>query len=162
STQISALSLPQLREIMEVVIEAGAKNWQVALTVAMGRAADRPELLLQPDQLPHLFPLLPSLDEEAREPRLVLPPAHHLGYFGPYESQLRCVNDARAHWTGCSAGDNVLGIEADGTIKACPGLPSPYAGGNIRDKSLREIWLSSRELAFTRTRTTDELWGFCK
>jgi radical SAM protein with 4Fe4S-binding SPASM domain len=58
--------------------------------------------------------------------------------------------------------DTIFGIEADGTIKSCPGLPSPYAGGNVRDRSLREIWETSEPLAFTRRRTVDDLWGYCR
>ena len=46
NTQITSLVIPQLRELMNLFIEAGAKSWQVQLTVAMGRAADHPELLL--------------------------------------------------------------------------------------------------------------------
>src|SRR4051794_5953449 len=39
-------------------ISAGAANWQVQLTVAMGNAVDNPDLLLQPYQLLELMPLL--------------------------------------------------------------------------------------------------------
>jgi radical SAM protein with 4Fe4S-binding SPASM domain len=162
NTQINTRSLPQLREIMELIIDAGATNWQVALTVAMGNAADYPELLLQPWQMLELMPLLAELAEEGRRRGLFIHPANNVGYFGPFESTIRNVVDDELHWTGCTAGDTVIGIEADGTIKSCPGLPRPYAGGNIRDTSLREIWELSEPFAFTRRRTLDDLWGFCR
>src|SRR5215203_3336947 len=127
NTQITSLVIPQLRELMNVFIAAGAKTWQVQLTVAMGRAADHPELLLH-----------------------------------PYESLWRGSGDDRVYWTSCNAGQNTLGIEADGTIKGCPSLPtSPYAGGNIRDRNLKNIWWQTDELNINRGRTTEELWGFC-
>jgi hypothetical protein len=44
NTQITAEVIPQRRELMNLYIEAGAKNRQIQLTVAMGRAADKPEL----------------------------------------------------------------------------------------------------------------------
>ena len=47
--------------------------------------------------------------------------------------RIRNVVEDEIHWHGCNAGDTVFGIEADGTIKSCPGLPRAYAGGNIRD-----------------------------
>jgi radical SAM protein with 4Fe4S-binding SPASM domain len=162
NTQINARSMPQLRALMELIIDAGATNWQLAITVAMGNAADRPELLLQPWQMLELMPLLAELAEEGRERGLFLQPANNIGYYGPYEAIIRNVLDETMHWSGCSAGDTLFGIEADGTIKACPGLPSPYAGGNIRDKSLREIWENADPMAFTRRRTVDDLWGFCR
>jgi radical SAM protein with 4Fe4S-binding SPASM domain len=162
NTQINRQSMPQLREIMEVVIDAGATNWQLALTVAMGNAADHPELLLQPYDLLELMPLLAELAVEGRKRGLFLQPANNIGYFGPHEAKIRNILDEQVHWAGCAAGDTVIGIEADGTIKSCPGLPSPYAGGNIRDKSLREIWETADPIAFTRRRTVDDLWGFCR
>jgi Y-X(10)_GDL-associated radical SAM protein len=163
NTQITSLVIPQLRELMDLFIEAGARNWQIQLTVAMGRAADHPELLLQPYELLELMPLLAELYREGTERGLLMQPGNNIGYFGPYESLWRGSGDERVHWTSCNAGQNTIGIEADGTIKGCPSLPtSPYAGGNIRDLSLKEIWRHTDELAFTRTRTADDLWGFCR
>ncbi len=162
NTQINTRSMPQLRELMDVIIDAGATNWQLAITVAMGNAADHPELLLQPWQLLELMPLLAELSLDARERGLFIHPANNIGYFGPYESTLRNVIEDEIHWHGCTAGDTVIGIEADGTIKSCPGLPSPYAGGNIRDRRLKDIWENSEPMAFTRRRTVDDLWGFCR
>ncbi|HEX6376147.1 MAG TPA: radical SAM protein [Allosphingosinicella sp.] len=162
NTQINRRSMPQLREIMDVIIEAGATNWQLALTVAMGNAADHPELLLQPWELLELMPLLAELAEDGRKRGLFLQPANNIGYFGPHEAAIRNVLDEELHWIGCTAGDGVMGIEADGTIKSCPGLPSPYAGGSVRDRSLRDIWENADPLAFTRRRTVDDLWGYCR
>ena len=67
NTQITSLVIPQLRELMNLFIEAGAKSWQLQLTVAMGRAADNPELLLQPYKLLELMPLLAELFEEGAD-----------------------------------------------------------------------------------------------
>jgi radical SAM protein with 4Fe4S-binding SPASM domain len=56
-----------------------------------------------------------------------------------------------------------VGIEADGTIKGCPSLPTTdYSGGNIRDLTAEQIWSSTPELSFTRNRTVDDLWGYCR
>ncbi len=163
NTQITSLVIPQLRELMDRIIEAGAKNWQIQLTVAMGRAADHPELLLQPYELLKFMPLLAELHQEGIDRGLLIQPGNNIGYFGPYESIWRGHGDDEVHWESCNAGQNTIGIEADGTIKGCPSLPtSTYSGGNIRDLSLADIWWNTPELSFTRTRTTDDLWGFCQ
>lgn len=163
NTQITSEVIPQLPELMERFIEAGASNWQVQLTVAMGRAADNSELLLQPYQLLELMPLLAKLYEEGADRGLLLQPGNNIGYFGPFESLWRGSGDERFHWTGCNAGQNTMGIEADGTIKGCPSLAtSTYAGGNIRDLSVDTIWRETPQLGFTRRRSTGELWGFCR
>lgn len=163
NTQITAQVLPQLRELCELFIEAGAKNWQVQLTVAMGRAADHPELLLQPSQLLELMPLLAELFRMGAERGLLMQPGNNVGYFGPYEALWRGGGDDTVYWPGCNAGENTLGIEADGTIKGCPSLPTVgYAGGNVRDLTLEDIWRNTPELNFNLTRAGEELWGYCK
>ena len=43
NTQINRLSMPELSDVLETVVELGAFAWQIQLTVAMGRAADTPE-----------------------------------------------------------------------------------------------------------------------
>jgi radical SAM protein with 4Fe4S-binding SPASM domain len=72
--------------------------------------------------------------------------------------------DEREHWSGCSAGLNVLALESDGTVKGCPSLPAvAYAGGNVSDLSLESLWLAGvPSLSFARARSTAELWGFCR
>jgi len=163
NTQITSLVITQLGELMELFIGLGVRNWQVQLTVAMGRAADHPELLLQPYELLELMPILAELYEEALEKGMLMQPGNNIGYFGPYESLWRGSGEDQVYWSGCNAGQNTIGIEADGTIKGCPSLPtSPYAGGNIRDRSLHDIWRKTDELSFTRVRTVNELWGFCR
>lgn len=163
NTQIGAETQPFLREMMDLFIEKGAKNWQIQLTVAMGNAADNENLLLQPHQLKELFPLLASLYQEGMERGFTLRPGNNIGYFGPYESLWRGGGRDDVHYSGCNAGQNTLGIEADGKIKGCPSLPSVgYTGGNVRDLSIADIWATTPELAFTRERTIDDLWGWCR
>ena len=89
NTQITAPVIPQLRELMNLFIEAGAKNWQIQLTVAMGRAADNPELLLQPYELLELMPLIAELYREGVGRGFLIQPGNNIGYFGPYESVWR-------------------------------------------------------------------------
>jgi radical SAM protein with 4Fe4S-binding SPASM domain len=63
----------------------------------------------------------------------------------------------------CGAGRSTLGIEANGDIKGCPSLTSnEWAGGNIRDNTLEEIWERSAPLRYTRDRTVDDLSGYCR
>ncbi len=163
NSQISSLSLPELPALMDTIIEHGASHWQVQLTVAMGNAIDHDELLLQPYQLLELYPVLAELYAKGLDRGLLMVPGNNIGYFGPYEHLWRGGPDRTGHWIGCNAGQNTIGIEADGTIKGCPSLPTNgYTGGNIRDRALLDIWSNTPELAFTRDRTVNDLWGRCK
>jgi radical SAM protein with 4Fe4S-binding SPASM domain len=128
----------------------------------MGRAADEPDVLLQPYDLLELFPLLAKLKSRCDELGVRMWPGNNLGYFGPYESVLR-GSMPRGHMYSCGAGRSTLGIEADGSIKGCPSLPTDaWVGGNIRDHSLKDIWERAEPLRYTRDRTVEDLWGYCR
>lgn len=154
----------ELEPLYEILRAHGIGSWQIQLTVPLGRAADRTGLALQPWQLVDVVPRVAALKRRAREDHIVVTPGNNLGYFGPEETLLRSIAATdRDHWHGCQAGKHVLGIESDGGVKGCPSLQSAsYVGGNLRERSLREIWERSPELAFARRRTVDDLWGFCR
>jgi hypothetical protein len=38
-------------------------------------------------------------------------------------------------------------------------LGSDHAGGNVRERRLKDIWENSEPIAFNRRRTVDDLWG---
>ena len=163
NSQINRLSAPELPLIYADIVGAGCRAWQLAMTVPMGRAADRPEILLQPSELLDLFPLLNELAGWAQRDGLLLFPGNNIGYYGPYEQRLR---RSQGIWEGCQAGINTLGIEADGVIKGCPSLPTAaYSGGNIREHSLAEIIDRAPELSMNAGQGTEaawrHLWGFC-
>ena len=161
NTQINRVSMPHLPGIADLLTEAGAHGWQVQLTVPMGRAADEPELILQPYDLLELFPMLAQLKHRLDSAGVKLVTGNNVGYFGPYDHLLRQAFPC-GHSTLCPAGHHVLGIEANGDIKGCPSLPTEsWVGGNIRERSLLDIWERSEPLRFNRQRSTEQLWGFC-
>jgi radical SAM protein with 4Fe4S-binding SPASM domain len=164
NTNVNRYNEPDLEAVYEHVRDLGVRAWQVQLTTPLGRAADRPDMVLQPFDLVSLFPRITRLKERAFADGILLMPGNNLGYFGPEEPLLRSLSpDGADHFRGCQAGRFVLGIESDGGVKGCPSLQSkPYVGGNVKDKSIDEIWNTSPEVGFTRPRTVDDLWGFCR
>jgi radical SAM protein with 4Fe4S-binding SPASM domain len=165
NSQINRLTAPELPLLYELLRESGVTAWQLQLTVPMGNAADNAWLLLQPAELLDVFPVLAAVAKRARADGILLFAGNNIGYHGPYERLLR-GGGAGAVWSGCQAGLSTLGLEADGTRKGCPSLPTAaYSGGNIRERSIAEIVCRSPELNFNRTSGTAtdraELWGFC-
>ncbi len=163
NTQIGAETMDDLPELMQTIIEIGARQWQIQLTVAMGNAVDNDSVLLQPYRLLELMPLLARLYREGVARGLLMVVGNNIGYFGPYEHLWRGFGDELVHWTGCSAGQNVIALEADGTVKGCPSLATVgFAGGNVRELTLQDIWHNSPEIQFGRLRSLEDLWGFCR
>jgi radical SAM protein with 4Fe4S-binding SPASM domain len=162
NTQINTLSMRELPDVLELIIENGVHSWQIQLTVAMGRAADRPEWILQPYDLLELFPMLDRLATRCKEADVLLWPGNNVGYFGPYESTLRGTLP-RGHHVGCGAGVWGIGIEANGTIKGCPSMATEtWGSGNVRDARLVDIWERAAPMRFNRGRGVESLWGYCQ
>ena len=166
NTQINRLSAPEFPQIYEKIRDAGIFAWQIQLTVPMGNAADNHQILLQPYELLDIYPMIARVVQRAKQEGVDVQPGNNIGYYGPYERLLR-GGGAWTFWQGCSAGLSALGIEADGAIKGCPSLPTAaYTGGNIRDRSLRDIVEQAAELRFNlgadTPQGTEHLWGFCQ
>ncbi len=164
NTQINRINKDELEELYQCLKSMGIKSWQVQITAPLGRAADRPNLILQPWDLISIMPRLEKLKKEAYRDGILIMPGNNLGYFGPEEKTLRSLKETDSdHWMGCQAGKFVMGIEADGGIKGCPSLQShAYIGGNIRKARLKDIWNESPELQINRFRTVESLSGFCR
>jgi radical SAM protein with 4Fe4S-binding SPASM domain len=164
NTNLNRLNAGDLEGLYDHLAGLGIAAWQVQITAPLGRAADRPDLLLQPWDLLDLLPRVTALKIKARAAGILLMPGNNLGYFGPEEATLRSATaGGRDHWRGCQAGRFVLGIESDGAVKGCPSLQtSHYVGGNLRQAALADIWNHAPALAFARHRTVDDLWGFCR
>lgn len=164
NTNVNRVNRGDLEALYEHLRALGIVAWQVQITAALGRAADRPDMLLQPYDLLDVVPRIAALKRRAFRDGITLMPGNNLGYFGPEEALLRSVKEGgRDHFVGCQAGKRVLGIESDGAVKGCPSLQSnPYVGGSLRERSLGAIWDESPALAFARNRTALDLWGFCR
>ncbi|WP_017651500.1 nif11-class peptide radical SAM maturase 3 [Fortiea contorta] len=169
NTQINRLSAPEFPRIYECIRDAGARAWQIQLTVPMGNAADNADILLQPYELLDIYPMIGRVARRAYQEGVQVQAGNNIGYYGPDEKLFRGRGKEQdfSFWQGCGAGLSTLGIEADGAIKGCPSLPTTaYTGGNIRERSLQDIIENSAELRMNLGAGTPEgtkhLWGFCK
>ncbi|ONH27564.1 radical SAM/SPASM domain-containing protein [Pseudofrankia asymbiotica] len=166
NTQINRLTAPELPGLYLALRAAGIVAWQWQLTVPMGNAADRSEILLQPVELLDVFPMLARVARRAAADGIGIHAGNNIGYYGPYERLLRSPGGT-AFWTGCQAGLTTLGIEADGTIKGCPSLPTEdYAAGDIRERRLADLLRDAPALAINMAAGTaasaEGTWGFCR
>ena len=161
NTQINRLNLVDLPLLFPLLVDVGAHGIQLQLTVPVGRAADEPDVLLQPHDLLELFPVLAALAESCRAAGIKVMIGNNIGYYGPFEHVLRSYTTEK-HAESCGAGISTLGVESNGDIKGCPSLPTEsWVGGNIRKEKLRDIWLRSSALRHMRDRTSEERWGYC-
>lgn len=160
NTQINRLSAPVLEETYDRIYAAGARLWQIQLTVPAGNAAEQVDLILQPWQIPDTYDTLAMLFEKGRKAGFRLFAGNNIGYYGPYEHLWRTMTEEPAYWDGCGAAETGLAIEADGAVKGCPSLhKGEYGGGNVRDAPLADIWAAMQTTA--RPNVERPAWGFC-
>ena len=162
NTQIGRTNRHDIPLLLERLIEAGVAAWQAQITVPMGRAADNPELILEPYQMLEVIPMLARLKRRCDQAGVLFWPGNNVGYFGPHEAELR-DSVPECHRGSCGAGRSAIGVESTGDIKGCPSLPSAeYVGGNVREHALRDIWERAPSVGFMRERSTSDLWGHCR
>jgi radical SAM protein with 4Fe4S-binding SPASM domain len=174
NTHINRLNMHELPAIAAELETAGVLDWRGQLTTPTGRAAEHPEWIIEPYMVLDIIDTLARIQAEAtgrarawgltelQSFRVTL--GNNLGYYSSHEHRLRARPDREDRaFIGCQAGLSVMSIESDGTIKGCPSLPTtPYVGGNVRELSVSDIWRQSNNpIAFTRERSTSELWGHC-
>lgn len=170
NTQINKLNMADLRPLAEELKKRGTQVWQCQLTGPLGRAADRHDWLLDPWEVVPVMDTLAAIQLESMAAwdgkgiPFNVTANNNLGYYGPHEQTLRSRPlGTDVHWEGCPAGIYTMGIESDGTVKACPTLPTePYDAGNVREMTIDKLWENSERMRFARDRTREELWGFCK
>jgi radical SAM protein with 4Fe4S-binding SPASM domain len=105
------------------------------------------------------FALAAFIDENRTRHRgqLNITGTHDLGYFSREYPNL---HDFR--WRGCSAGIETLGIQSHGAVKGCLALPDEFVEGNVRERSLRDLWRDPGLFALNRAFRTDLLEGGCR
>lgn len=164
NTQVNRLSADELPGLYRELRKSGVEAWQLQLTVPMGNAADHPEFLLQPFELLDFYPKFAELVVRARAEGMAVHPGNNIGYYGPFERIFR--GGENRVWMGCQAGLTSIGIEADGTLKACPSLPTAaYGAGNLKERTISDFLRDSDRMGLNlsagKPNGTSHLWGFC-
>ncbi|EDM75982.1 heme biosynthesis protein [Plesiocystis pacifica SIR-1] len=164
NTNLNRLNWGDLEALYEQHLRGRVRSWQLQITTPLGRAADRTAMIFQPFDLLELLPRVAALKRRAFAEGVLILPGNNLGYFGPEEGLLRSQTpEGTDHWQGCQAGRFVMGIESDGAVKGCPSLQTAaYVGGKVLERGLAEIWNEAPQLAFTRERSVEDLWGYCR
>lgn len=161
NTQICSKNKNYIIEFGHFLMNEGVEFWQLQLTVPMGNASDQFEICLQPYELEKLYKSIYESYDELKKGGLLVMPGNNMGYFGPYEYLWRGP-DRGGHYDGCTAGVNGMGIEADGTLKACPSLPKErYSCGSSRNTSIKQAWHSKKSFMWNRQPNERTYSGYC-
>jgi len=160
-TTICRDNLRELDGLYETILQQRAEIWQIQIGVPRGRLCEHSDYIIQPENLPELERFVLKVRQEGR---LRLDIADNIGYFGRSEEVLRAGPTARLpFWTGCYAGIQAMGIDANGDIKGCLSMPSlpEFIEGNVRTEPLKTIWERPGAFSYNRDFRADMLEGDC-
>ena len=161
-THINRMNLPELRNIEHLVVSLGIDVWRLQLGSPMGRLADHPELVIEPEHLPAIADFVVAAK---RRNRVKISVGDNIGYYSAHEPALRDTpnRDGWNFWCGCSAGCLNVGIESNGNVKGCLSLQAErFVEGSIREESLLSIWQKNGAFSYTRGFRREDLHGHCQ
>lgn len=152
-TTLTHPCLSDLDSLCQWLSEQGIVVWQWQQVSPMGRAADKRDLCLTPDDVAWVLEKYLSLKE-----RLPILLADNLGYY--YRSK---SGEIVHPFFGCGAGLCVVGLDSEGNVRGCQSLyDERFIEGNLRVRSLRDIWLDPESFSYNRQFKPSDLTGKCK
>ncbi|MDD5341062.1 MAG: radical SAM protein [Patescibacteria group bacterium] len=137
-SQINRFNFSELEDLYELISHLHIDGWQIQLTNDMGRAEDLKDFRLSRKQLVKLVDFIVRY----KNGPLKIYPGDDIGYYCRGQFQFQ----------GCQGGIQVIGVEANGNVKPCLSMQKDnrFVGGNIREKSLKEIWHDPNFAAINR------------
>lgn len=159
-TSVSKLNLNEIENIYGVLKKLGVSAWQLQLIIGEGRMRKSKDLP-SPEEQAELIKLMAKI--RRKEKKMYIYPGDNLGYYCKNEEKIRDFP-----WYGCMAGILNVGIEANGNIKGCLSIApdifenNPFVEGNIRERSLKEIWEDKNKFSYNRNFDGRKIKGFCK
>lgn len=155
-TSLRSDNAPLLPELYRELKKLPLFAWQIQACSPMGNANDNAVKVAFSAR-----DVLSFVAETARIAPFTVGVADNIGYYTPDEGSLRGAPNA--YFEGCSAGLTTIGIDSAGNVRGCESMyDERFIEGNLRERSLAEIWTDPNAFAYNRRFTTELLSGACK
>ncbi len=141
--------LPMIREFLR----GKGVAWQIQTATPHGRL-ERKHVLSQEEY--YSVALFIAATRKTMSQELMVAGAHDMGYFSTILPDLQV-----AAWQGCQAGISTLGIQSNGNIIGCLALQDDFIEGNIRERSLNEIWNDESLFRYSRYVKKSDVKAHC-
>jgi len=153
-TTVHKKNFKELPLIRDLLINRGIA-WQIQMATPVGRFPK--DLMLSFEEFYSVALFIASTRKNHSIKELPVMGAHNFGYFSKILPNLMLLP-----WIGCQAGLTAMGIQSNGTVQGCLSLPDRYNEGNIRDRSLIDIWTDPNSFPYNRIFTKENLDGECR
>jgi len=143
-----------LNELGKIILEDEGLDWQIQTAVPIGRFPEK--LKLSEEEVYALGLFIANFQKKYSKDRVI--GSHSLGFYSEKIPNLSFYPE----WKGCYAGKSVLGINSRGDIRGCEILPDEYIEGNVRDRSIVDIWNDPNAFSYNRNFKKEDLGPLCK
>lgn len=154
-TTLNAENAAQLNDFYAFLRQTPIFAWQLQACSPMGNAAN--------GGVDFRFPVndvIRFVEENRLTAPFAMGIADNIGYFTESEGCLRGNGDSC--FAGCSAGLSAVGIDSVGNVRGCESLyDERFIEGNLRERSLEDIWYDPDSFAYNRKFRKEMLTGVC-
>jgi len=158
-TTVNSANISELHEMHTLFREIGLHTWQLQLALPMGSLMHNTSFFLEPYHLNQLI----DFAHDKMNDGIDLVMGDNVGYFSrkALEISMKLYPDG-GYWEGCSAGKHTIGILHNGDITGCTSMRDrEFIEGNIRERSVIDIWNSEASFAWNRQMKKTSLKGLC-
>lgn len=154
NTALSKRNIHEIQPLFQLFSDLGINSWQLQGVEDVGRANENPELYLGAADYYEIAKQVAKFRSGAKF-AIVL--GDNIGHFCSFEPMLRSKP-----FGGCIAGRFNVGIESNGNIRGCLSIRGDAnVVGNIRERSLKEIWDDPDTFQEHRVKPLEKMAGFC-
>ena len=155
-TTINSGNVGCLEEMYRILRDKGIFAWQLQACSPMGNAAN-----LGTDYRFDFARVIRFVEDHLDAP-FAVGIADNIGYFTEKEGVLRGNKSGKAVFRGCRAGLESIGIDSEGNVRGCESMyDEKFNEGNLRERSLNDIWNDPDAFTYNRNFTPDLLTGGC-
>jgi len=154
-TTVSKLNFKELPMMKDYLLKKNIA-WQIQTAAPEGRFAKN--LALSKEEFYTLGLFIANLQKTYKPSELPVIGAHCFGYHSNHIPSLGLSKQ----WMGCQAGISIMSIKSNGDIIGCLSTPEQYIEGNIRSRSIIDIWNDPNAFGYNRNFTIDNLGESCK
>lgn len=161
-TTITKQNINNLDELKLFLISKNVTCWQLQIGLPMGNLSENSSWILDYNQINNIIDFCYKVSQENK---INVFPADCIGYYDKKLDEIykKSYNtDNISPWSGCSAGIYSFGLLHNGDIVGCTSIRDRnFVEGNIKNKSLKEIWENSNSFSWRRNFNYQNLGPKC-
>lgn len=147
-----------LEEMYDVLKDKNIFAWQLQACSPMGNAVQG-----EFSTMISFGDVIQFVEEHLAYSKFSIGVADNIGYYTKAEGYLRGNVSGRAVFLGCRAGLSSIGIDSIGNVRGCESMYDEFfIEGNLREKSLYEIWNDPDAFSYNRNFHISQLSGSCR